>query len=111
MPCVALLSAACSGAIVTVCQPIVTPKRHRTLKAERPTMPAAGENTRLPRLLTNEPPIFLFRHPVGLAGHLLDAVAVEDDDLIAAGFDQLLPFEALQRLGDAGPPHAEHQRQ
>jgi hypothetical protein len=61
--------------------------------------------------LANEPPIFLFGHPIGRAGHLLDAVAAEDRDLIAAGLDQLLLLKALQRLGDAGPAHAEHQRQ
>src|SRR5580692_4097357 len=61
--------------------------------------------------LADKPPIFLFGHPIGRAGHLLNAVAAEDRDLIAAGLDQLLLLKALQRLGDAGPAHAEHQRQ
>ena len=39
-----------------------------------------------------------------------DAFAVEYDDLISTVVDQLLSSEALQRLGDAGPSHAQHQR-
>src|SRR5260370_36071647 len=40
------------------------------------------------RASADEPPIFLFGHPIGRARHLLDAVASQLPDLIAAGFDQ-----------------------
>jgi hypothetical protein len=39
------------------------------------------------------------------------AFAIQHSDLIAAGVDQFLPLEALQRLGDTSPPDAEHKSQ
>ncbi len=82
---------------------------HRTQSIDPYAPPGNIRGSTLMTILADEPPILLLGHAIGSARLPLDALAIENYDLISSSVDQLLALEALQRHRHPSPPHAQHQ--